>query len=176
MAFAELSAIPWFGQHDMERAMETVRQLRVPDCTADVAVILDQQPFCSCSFRLAPATNTDGLVIDLENKVAKGMEYFRQKLLTDRWGITAALNEIEDTQADSKLSGLVPSLETNTGFPRLSISEVHQLEVATKKLSRANPIHNDRRRPGDPILQLDPEDLRSLDEDLNNLSDRWKAS
>jgi len=170
MAFAELSAIPWFGRHDMELAMETVRKLRVPECNADVPTILTGQPFCSCSFSFGQRTDTSGLVMELEHKVAKGMEYFRQKLLTDRWAITSALNEIDEAGTESKVSALVPSLETSNDFPRLTIAEIHQLEAATKRLSRANPIHSDRRRPGEPLLQLDQDDLRALSDELDLLS------
>jgi hypothetical protein len=178
-SFAELSAIPWFGRHDMEVAMETIRELRSADCGANVEEMLAAQPFCACSFKLKSVTDADTLIHDLESTVTKGMEYFRQKFLADT-AVSIELNGASKNQSGdalSKLKELGPFLESNKAFPKLNASELHLLKSITQKLERSNSLHSDRRRAaGDNVLQLHPDDLRILEDDLNGSQDPWKIN
>ncbi len=176
--FADLSEIPWFGRHDMEVALETIRELRTPECNANVREMLNTQPFCICSFRLTNAADTDELINKLESTVIKGMEYFRHKFLAESTTVALGLNsvkKIHNGDTLTKLNELASFLDENRGFPKMAAGEIHLLKVVTQKMERSNSLHSDRRRsPGEPILQLHPEDLRQLEDDLDNLQDPWK--
>lgn len=175
--FADLSEIPWFGRHDMEIAMNLIRELRRPECTADVQVMLETQPFCICSFKLNNSTSVDALIRDLEKTVVKGMEYFRHKFLSESTSVELGLNavkKVHNGETLTKLNELASYLTINKSFPKLAATESHLLRTVTRQLERTNSIHTDRRRPDEPILQLHPDDIRLLEEELDNLQDPWK--
>ena len=178
--FSDLSEIPWFGRHDMEVTMETVRQLRMPECNANVREMLNVQPFCVCSFRLSNTADTDELISELERTVTKGMDYFRHKFLAESTTVALGLNsvrKIHNSDTLTKLNELASYLDENRGFPKMAAQETHLLKVVTQRLERSNSLHSDRRRSADePILQLHPEDLRKLEDDLDNLQDPWKIN
>lgn len=178
--FSDLSEIPWFGRHDMEVAMRTIRQLRTVGCNANVKEMLNNQPFCVCSFRLANATDTAGLMSELESTVTKGMEYFRHKFLAESTTVSLGLNSIKkihNGQTLTKLNELATYLDENKRFPNMTAQEIHLLKVVTQKLERSNALHSDRRRPADePVLQLHPDDIRQLEDELDSLQDPWKIN
>ncbi len=178
--FADLSEIPWFGRHDMEIAMKWVRELRRPECNTDVKNRLEAQPFCVCSFRLTNAANTDAMISELEKTVVKGLDYFRHKFLAESTSVALGLNsvkKIHNSETLSKLNELATFLEMNKAFPKLGVTETHLLKVVTQKLERSNSIHSDRRRPsGEPVLQLHPDDIRQLEDELDSLQDPWRIN
>ena len=176
--FADLSEISWFGRHDMEVAMTTVRELRRAECNANVKAILDTQPFCVCSFRLNNTADADALISELENAVTKGMDYFRHKFLAESTAVALGLNavkKIHNGETLQKLNELALILQENKLFPTLGTQETHLLKTVTQKLERSTSLHSDRRRPADePILQLHPDDIQTLEDDLDSLQDPWK--
>jgi len=177
MTFADLSEIPWFGRHDMEIAMNLIRELRRPECAVDVKTTLETQPFCVCSFRLNNAATLDEMISGLEKTVVKGMEYFRHKFLSESTSVELGLNAVKKAhngETLTKLNELSSYLTINNSFPKLAATESHLLRVVTKQLERTNSIHTDRRRPDEPILQLHPDDIRQLEEELDSLQDPWK--
>ncbi|MBK8467351.1 MAG: ATP-binding protein [Chloracidobacterium sp.] len=177
--FADLSEIPWFGRHDMEVSMNLIRELRRPECSANVKTMLEAQPFCVCSFKLTNAASVDEMISDLEKTVVKGMEYFRHKFLSESTSVALGLNAIKKVhngETLTKLNELATFLDMNKAFPKLAATETHLLKVVTQQLERSNSIHNDRRRPDEPILQLHPDDIRQLEDELDSLQDPWKIN
>lgn len=171
--FADLSEIPWFGRHDVEVAMTSIRELRKTECSANVRELLQVQPFCVCSFRLTNTTDVDALINELESTVAKGMEYFRHKFLTERTSIELGLDSIKKIHSGeplSKLNEMASILLETKHFPTLNAKETQLLKTVTQRLERSALLHNDRRRPTDePVLQLHPDDIRALEEEIDGL-------
>ncbi len=173
---AGLSEIPWFGRHDMEMAMAKIRDIRTPECRADVRKILDASPFCSCSFRLANAADSDGQIDQLAYTVAQGIDYFRQKMLAEQSALYLSLSEMNKRhpahEALSTVQEIVPTLENGQNFPVLTASQIHILKNATSKLDISGSLHNDRRRASlDSFIGFHSEDWSEIESELDGLTD-----
>lgn len=172
--FTDLSSIAWFGHYDMEQAMASIREFRYAQCDANVRELLDVQPFCNCTFDLTTAAGDDILLDDVNRTVERGLDYFKRKVLAEGPSFTRGLDIIENDGHDmhslSNLRQIIPRLEEQKDFPRLSAQEVHALRVATQKLDRSAAIHSDRRRESsDTFAGFNPDDLRELEHGLDSL-------
>lgn len=78
--FENLSTIELFEPTHWIIAKKMIRQLRQLDCKADVRKMLQEQPFCICSFSLTKLDYWERLPQSLMSVIDQGLNAYRQKL------------------------------------------------------------------------------------------------
>ncbi len=78
--FERLSKISVFPQIYQEKAKAVMRKFRELDCRFDVREILEQHPFCVCSFKLSKTAEWENLPETLQKIIGEGRENYRKIL------------------------------------------------------------------------------------------------
>lgn len=166
--FEGFSAIPVFEAEYFVRARTILRELRQLDCNAEIKEILEEQPFCRCSFRLSKTRYWESLPDRLWKVINEGLKSYRNLLKSERESLTRALNNfssnLSDDETAAALANLLSSAKHNGEFGRFSIREMQVLTYVMANFGKME-LGGSRIQPGS----------KAIDEEIPTKSIEWES-
>ncbi|HYO64263.1 MAG TPA: DUF6079 family protein [Pyrinomonadaceae bacterium] len=137
--FEQLSQLPVVGRRDWDEADRLLRDERHARCDLPVRQLLEEQPVCACSFRLARGARTPELPRTLEELTARALTSYRRTLTLFSKQLRHALDALaareEDAEVVSRARALANALAVGLIPEHLSRANVRLIDRAVRSLN-----------------------------------------
>lgn len=126
--FEGLSRIPIFSKQHWKESQRLRREARGLDCRFDLRKMLEEHPFCGCSFREGSKTALETLPERLKATVEAGRAGYREVLLMLREVICETVESLARNSWDDEFKtaavSLMAALNSDSEMPLLGVSEI----------------------------------------------------
>lgn len=132
--FESFSPILWFDLNFSSPAKDLIRRIRQSYCAADVALVLENTPFCGCSFSLAEYDRVAAMPVELKKVISDAMAALKTKLLDNR---ELLVGSAETDAMSASVAQLLDNIETHKEMPKLTSQEVRIIRIAAERVFNA---------------------------------------
>lgn len=136
--FENLSALPIFQRSYFQQAQNLVRRLKELNCPFDVPALLENQPFCACSFRLSQANEWEIMPQKLAFIVEMGRISYRKTIAILGMTLAPILESMSETETEEfarAAAKLAEVLNSEKDIPLLNNAELMILRNAVQAIS-----------------------------------------
>ncbi len=169
-AFETFVDLPLFDRNFASGALDIVRRSRLSECRANVAELLEANPFCTCHFSLERFERRRDQATRLEFIVNSGLSLLHKRLAENGVKLIEAVDLAAGNASKNDAASLKKWLSTPQeadGLTTLSAQEIALLRPAIESLMTGGKTLNSRRL--EDFGDLLPNEVRNWEKEIDRL-------